>query len=158
MSGHAKASLRLPPWAVGLLFSAVDASYALTGYCLPRIRRHFGGCRPLALAGLGLQTAAFIVLGPVPTPWSNRGGAGAGVADGVLAWGSVVLGCLLTGCGEGLSIIPAVDLMRMALPVELVGPCGGGDDERVTASLAALMSAFTSFGEVGLAPARLGFI
>lgn len=38
--------------------------------------------------------------------------------------------------------------MRMALPVELVGPCGGGDDERVTASLAALMSAFTSFGEV----------
>lgn len=55
--------------------------------------------------------------------------------------------CVLLGVGEGLSIIPAVDLMRMALPESLVGPCGGGDDEHVTASLAAIMSAATSLGE-----------
>lgn len=115
MSGHAKASLRLPPWGVGLLFSAVDASYALTGYFLPRIRARVGGCRPLALAGLSLQTAAFAVLGPLPTPWSNRGGSAAGVADGVLAWGSIVLGCMLTGCGEGLSIIPAVGAAKLII-------------------------------------------
>ncbi len=94
LSGHAKASLRLPPWAVGLLFSLVDSAYAVTGYCLPRIRSAAGGCRPLALAGLLCQALAFAVLGPVPTPWSHSGGSsgGQGVADGVLAWSSVVLG------------------------------------------------------------------
>ncbi len=54
--------------------------------------------------------------------------------------------CMLMGVGEGLSIIPAVDLMRMALPGELV--VGGDDEDVVTASLAAIMSAATSLGEV----------
>jgi hypothetical protein len=108
LSSHAKASLRLPPWGVGLLFSTVDSAYAITGYCLPRIRTAAGGCRPLALAGLACQALAFAVLGPLPTPWSNSGsGSGGGVADGVLAWGSVVLGVrrLPCVCSWGLCVV-----------------------------------------------------
>lgn len=102
MAGHAQASLRLQPWAIGLLFSCVDAAYAVTGWCFPSIRTAAGGCRPLALAGLLCQALAFAALGPVPTPWSDSGG-GAGVTDAVLAWGSVLLGvrfaCMLMRMG-----------------------------------------------------------
>lgn len=52
--------------------------------------------------------------------------------------------CVLLGIGEGLAIIPAVDLMRMALPDT---DNDGGDDDGVTASVAAMMSCGTSLGE-----------
>lgn len=54
--------------------------------------------------------------------------------------------CVLLGIGEGLAIIPAVDLMRMALP-ETDNDGDHDDDDGVTASLAAMMSCATSLGE-----------
>lgn len=106
----------------------------------------FLNLRALALAGLACQALAMCLLGPLPLfslplpPF---------LPPSLLAWLSVACGCLVAGVGEALALVPAVDLMRAALPPSLflATSDGNNSEQGATGHLAAVMSAATSLGE-----------
>ena len=106
----------------------------------------FLNLRALALAGLACQALAMCLLGPLPLfslplpPF---------LSPSLLAWLSVACGCLVAGVGEALALVPAVDLMRAALPpsLSLAMSDGSNGGQGATGHLAAVMSAATSLGE-----------
>ena len=121
----------------------------------------FLNLRTLALAGLACQALTMRLLGPLPLfslplpPF---------LSPSLLAWLSVACGCLVAGVGEALALVPAVDLMRAALPpsLSLAMSDGSNGGQGATGHLAAVMSAATSLGECvgpahgGPAPAEEG--